>query len=406
MSAEPSESGERIAARWGRPAESFGSIEIAVVVLGDARSRLLGTAEAAGRAMRAWLAEELPAFDWSVTVRSVTKPDLPSPSEPVDLIRDTDVEAAAEGSDFTLVVTDRDLVARYQAYALGAPSRATATAVASTCRLLADGAEGRLAARLATLLLYLFARLNGLETGRADDDAAGRIESVVDLDRGLHLGEAGRRFLKDALRRISDPRVEEQSGGETWALRFYARALWETRREFLRALLRARPWLFPLHLSRLTTAALSTLLILLMTAEAWDLALRQSPWLVGGLSLAALVGTSTFVLHRQQLMIRRPAGRLTERRVLANVSTVAVVCLGFVATYLLLFAVTGGFAVVFFDRALIGGWAASTGGAIVPRHYLVMSGFVASLGIVIGALGASFEARSRFRHVAFIDEEI
>ncbi|MEX2632198.1 MAG: hypothetical protein WD341_19885 [Tistlia sp.] len=91
---------------------------------------------------------------------------------------------------------------------------------------------------------------------------------------------------------------------------------------------------------------------------------------------------------------------------LSNASTVAVVLCGFLTTYALLFAVTGGFAALFFERLLIAGWAAATGDAIEAGHYLVMSGFVASLGIVIGALGASFEARSHFRPIAFIDEEI
>jgi hypothetical protein len=34
-----------------------------------------------------------------------------------------------------------------------------------------------------------------------------------------------------------------------------------------------------------------------------------------------------------------------------------------------------------------------------------MAGFIASLGIAIGALGASFEEHQYFRHIAFIDEE-
>ena len=35
-----------------------------------------------------------------------------------------------------------------------------------------------------------------------------------------------------------------------------------------------------------------------------------------------------------------------------------------------------------------------------------MSAFVASVAILIGALGASFEEQHYFRHVIFVDEEI
>ena len=128
--------------------------------------------------------------------------------------------------------------------------------------------------------------------------------------------------------------------------------------------------------------------------------------LVTALGLLALGVTLPIVTVETLLLIRRRGWRLTERRVLANVTTVGVILFGFATTYLLLFAVTAGFAGLFFDRALVAAWAASTTAPIAARHYLLMGGFVASLGVVIGALGASFEARSHFRHVAFIDEEV
>ena len=40
------------------------------------------------------------------------------------------------------------------------------------------------------------------------------------------------------------------------------------------------------------------------------------------------------------------------------------------------------------------------------RHYLLLTTTVGSLGIVIGALEASFEQQHHFRHVVFVDEEV
>jgi hypothetical protein len=51
------------------------------------------------------------------------------------------------------------------------------------------------------------------------------------------------------------------------------------------------------------------------------------------------------------------------------------------------------------------GWAASLNGEIQAVHYVVLAAFVASLGLLIGALGASFEQHYYFRHVTYIDEE-
>jgi hypothetical protein len=61
--------------------------------------------------------------------------------------------------------------------------------------------------------------------------------------------------------------------------------------------------------------------------------------------------------------------------------------------------------VLFFQQPLIAGWAASLDGAVSTTHYLILSAFVASFGLLIGALGASFEQHYYFRHVTYIDEE-
>ncbi|MEX2632197.1 MAG: hypothetical protein WD341_19880 [Tistlia sp.] len=141
------------------PAEGFvGPIEVVLVVCGGAESGLMKTAGRSAERLRGILADALPAFDWRLTVRLLPRPEGDTSLEPADLIGDPAVAEAAEAGDFTLVVTDRDLVARYQAVALGAPSRAAASAVASTSRL---GTE-RVEARLTALCLHLLGRLNGL----------------------------------------------------------------------------------------------------------------------------------------------------------------------------------------------------------------------------------------------------
>ena len=51
------------------------------------------------------------------------------------------------------------------------------------------------------------------------------------------------------------------------------------------------------------------------------------------------------------------------------------------------------------------GWAASLGRPVGHDEVLAFAGFVAALGILVGALGASFEDQTYFRHVAYVDEE-
>jgi hypothetical protein len=160
-----------------------------------------------------------------------------------------------------------------------------------------------------------------------------------------------------------------------------------------------------LRLSRLTTAAISALLILLVTAEVWDVGMQQPPELVVGLSLGALGLTSLYILTRQRLLTRRHTRALSEQTVFTNMAITLVVLLGMLTTYGLLFTGALTLGLVFFPRQVITGWATSLQDTMHMVHYLVLAAFVASLSLLIGALGASFEQQHYFRHITYIDEE-
>ena len=161
----------------------------------------------------------------------------------------------------------------------------------------------------------------------------------------------------------------------------------------------------PLRLARLTIAALTTVLVLSMTAEAWELGLRQAWSTVAGLSLVALAATTVYVLLRQGLLLRRRHVGLSEQIVATNLTTVAIVAVGIVTTYACLLLITLLFCAALFDGAVVGSWAPTIDGPVRVAHYFIFAGFVSATGIMIGALGASFEGENYFRHITFVDEE-
>lgn len=84
---------------------------------------------------------------------------------------------------------------------------------------------------------------------------------------------------------------------------------------------------------------------------------------------------------------------MTEQIAVSNAAASLIVFSGMATTAALLFSLS-----------LIAGW---TGADTMPNrdNWLLMSGLVSSFGILIGALGASFEDSHDFRHVTLIDEE-
>jgi hypothetical protein len=323
-------------------------------------------------------------------------------------------ERQAKHWDFAFILTDADLISHYKPYALGAPSRSVSVAVMSTARLdpqstqsTATTEERRTAMsrRLYALALHLFGHLNGLPHHQDTQGCMYEPETVDDLDQMTHFTAAQVEQLTANLHEVADLRLEEEPTVRTRPFWFYVRGVWISRDGIMSAIIRAKPWEFPFRLTRLTTAAISALLLLLVTAEVWDVGMTQPASSVVSSSLFALLLTSTYILKRQRLLTRREASALSEQIVVTDISITAVVLLGMFTTYMLLFTGALGCSTLLFRRQVVAGWAVSLSGDIHAMHYVVLSAFVASLSLAIGALGASFEQHYYFRHITYIDEE-
>lgn len=337
--------------------------------------------------------------------------------EPSLLLRQAMEERDSKHWDFAFVLTASELVGYYSPYCFAALSRPLDAAVISMSlidpqalgiEVDQDSRVQRIARRLSRLMLHSIGHLSGLPRSDHPNDLLFHPPNASALDHMAALQpddvERARQHLMD----IADMRLEEGEGRALGYVSFSFRAAWINRYEVYEAIIAARPWEFPTRLSRLTIAAFSTLAILLMTAEAWDLALAQSHIRVFGLIGASLLVTTAYVVARQQLLVRR-GRRRSEQYVVTSLSAFGIVFAGMLSTWLTLFVVGLMLSHFLFPSRLVATWAAST---ITDTRMLDwtdrphMAVFVASLGLLIGALGASFESQHYFRHIIFVDEEI
>jgi predicted Zn-dependent protease len=403
---------DRVAREDPEPAADSRLIELGWLSDGGLSRSQREAVRAARDAVAKTLADAFPRFRWHLpVVPQAAMPVAPGPDEPATRLAEGVQERDARAWDFAFVVTPRDLQSYYKSYALAVPSRALAVGVLSLARLAAtddaeseDAAADVLSRRIAALALHLFGDLNGL-WHRDDPDAAMQAPRAVgDLDRERTFGAEELLQLARALSDVADLRLEETSKPPN-TLRFYLRASFERAGEIGSAVLQARPWEFPLRLSRLTTAAFSALFVLLVTAEVWDLGASQRPWTIGTLSILVVGATTAFILARQKLILRRARGHISEQAVVMNVSAALVVLLGMITTYVTLFGLTVALGLGFFGPELIARWAPTVESSGTLGPLLATAGLVASLGLLIGSLGASFEGHHYFRHVIYADEE-
>ncbi|GAB5535416.1 MAG: ATP synthase subunit alpha [Rubricoccaceae bacterium] len=367
--------------------------------------------------VRSALRRQLPDFAWTFPL--VRRRDLVSASEQVEPIMLLDAGATERrlgGWDFVLVVTAADLHAWTRPFALATPSQALDAAVLSLARLdlnphdrALDPTERTeiLSHRLAALTLHAFGHLNGLDH-EADPEAVMHApRSPADLDTSsLSFTDANRAEIEEEVADVADPRMEEETAFERLGdAAFALKAILLNWADVADTVLQIRPWRFPFQLSKLTTAAFSTLVVLIMTAEAWDLGTRQPVGLIVSMSLVAILGTSAYLVRKQALLASRLGQARSEQHVVQAVSILLALSLGMATTWALLFGTTMLLGSILFDGAIVDGWAANLGQPVGPGHRLVFSGFVAALGLLVGALGASFEDQTYFRHVAYVDEE-
>lgn len=346
------------------------------------------------------LSNHFPEFEWRqrLAERPASTPDR---ADTIDLL-DEGLRLLHERRwDFAFVVTGSEMP-RDASTPIAAVSRAMGVASLSIEQI---GSADERSGALLRMALHLFGDLNGL--AHAADPASIMFppgDPNADTTRS-EFAPAELRTLGQRLTEVADVRVEEDPRtrrADAW--RFYAHTVRVAWREVVRSVAQARPWELPARLPRLSAGAASALVILLLTAEAWELGQRQALGTIALLSVGCLALMSTFLIRRQNLLLR--STRRTERYAIANLTVVLVVALGLLTTYLVLFGV-----VVLTAHALVGeellvAWAPTLSGRPTTARVLAMSGFAATTGLVIGALGASFEGSAYFRRVAFVDEEV
>lgn len=159
-----------------------------------------------------------------------------------------------------------------------------------------------------------------------------------------------------------------------------------------------RPWRMVPKLSSAMAAALATGAFGVFYTSIWSMAdyLPTRRLIIISLLSIMIIG-SWLVLHNK--LWERPSGaRQKEKRVLYNLATLLTLLLATVLMYLVLFAIILAGALIIIDPAFL---AMQLDGEIGLREYVNLSWLSASLGMVAGAVGSSFDDEESVRRATF-----
>ena len=324
---------------------------------------------------------------------------------PLDFLEIGLAEKLERRIHFLLIITEVDLSSSTLAYTLALPSQLTNIGIVSTKRL-DPGFWGeapdpdRAADRLTALLLHTFGHLLNLRHSSQPTNVMYPLESVEDLDRMVGVAPEQLAEMRQALPREAHERVTR-----TGRPGFVLRVLFTDADAIGRAVVRANPVRLLTKMPTMMAAALSVIIVLLFSAETWDVASAVSVPQVVFFSGASFTAAA-FVLYRAfafDVLLSRDR-LLTE----STVVTAAATVLSLLATLVLLFLLFGGLMYVgiitVFPERLMETWP-TTDPATRTLDHLKLSLFLASMGVLAGSLGGRSDSRDLVRSVLFLTEE-
>ncbi len=346
-----------------------GLIEIGIVVAGTLDSVDRRASTLAIQQVDKFLARVLPEFNF--TFAHIHRPQLSGDGreEPSVLLQQAAEDRDTLHWDFAFVLTASELVGIYSPFCFAALSRPLDAAIFSLSlidpqTIDPDADEAiridRIGTRLSRMMLHALGHLNGLPPTDDPQNLLYRPTLAADFAAMESFNADQLDRQRNSLSEIADQRLEEESSGRPIYPLFVTKATWINRREIFEAIWGARAWEFPLRLSRLTIASVSTVAVLLMTAEAWDLGLSQAGTRIITLILLSLLLTTVYVVTRQQLLVRR-GRQISEQTVVTSASALGIVFFGMLVTWIGLLVVGLSVGLLLFQPDLIASWASSSG---------------------------------------------
>lgn len=349
------------------------------------------------RQLKEVLAKQFPSFSWQIDFvhrhRYAPKGSL----HPLPLLEMGVQEKIAQHWDYVIVAVPNELLARERIHTIGVPSSALETAVLSTAPLNRHDPD-RLTEQIIMLSLHLLGHVWGIE--HCHEGPMIPPEAPEELHYAP-FPPFQQEIIVDRLEEVADQRLEEQSQQWNSAI-FYWRAFWADPKSILIDIVGYAPWLLPFRMARLTAATAVSLLILLLTAEAWEIGVNLPPSrLILGTVSAILIATGFIFAGKNLGQISRDVGwreQLTRTRLVV----VGTILFGMVSLWLILFL----FSLMvgwLLPEEILSRWVQTgeVGRLMLFRH----AAFMAMLGVLAGALGGNLEEDVAIKARLFFDEE-
>lgn len=317
-----------------------------------------------------------------------------SPSEFLDAA----TQRMSEGPyDLVVVVTDVGLVSRKKNIVPGLSSSVTRTMVISLRKLSTTG-KGRsnllftsetIRSRGAFLFLHLLAQVFHL--GTTNLPTGGKKKPGFTSEQ--------KKIMQKKASKLPDRELKEGTALES--LIFHILMAFRHPKEVISPLFMNGSLFLPLSLPGLATAAVAPAIILVFTAEIWDVGLGMSNATATLFALVSIMLASFYLVNVQNLFLPKKEKRiLTEHLAVANTVIYLSIFLACIGLFLLVGLLMIILEFYVFPPDLMQTWPTLKTGKIGFEEKLRLAVFISTVGVTTGALAGGLEKRTVIQHLA------
>ncbi|MFC7230970.1 hypothetical protein ACFQMM_05210 [Saliphagus sp. GCM10025308] len=313
--------------------------------------------------------------------------------------------------DLILVVTDVPLVSSKERFVPGLASPLSRIAVVSTNNLRsAPRNEPRRSLEddavrwnTATLVVHLVGHM----LGARHRDADGGVMEPFQFDPDRRAVPPFDADVERYLHRIAAelPAAEARPRGPIARLVFHAASAVRNPGRILQALGNSRAPLLPLSLPKLSTAALTPTLVIVFSAESWDVGFHMTNVTAALFAAVSIFTATLYLLFVQNLSFPRKRHRIvTEHTALVNVTVFFVLLLAMVGLFGLVWAIILVIELVVFPPNLMSNWPSLEEPTVGFIDLVRTGAFISTIGVLSGALAGGLESRLIISHLALFPD--
>lgn len=314
--------------------------------------------------------------------------------------------------DVVVVLTDAPLRSNRERFVPGLASELSRVAVIST-RDLRRAPRGKPRRSLensavrwnaATLLLHLIGHVLGADHRIPD----GGVMAPFRFDPERRAVPRFDAAVEQHLERIAGevPEAASRSRDPVRRLVFYVETVARHPGEILRALIQSRAPLLPFSLPKLATAALTPTLVIVFSAEAWDVGFHMDNATAALFATASIVAAAVYLLFIQNLSFPRKSHRvITEHTALVNVTVFLILLFAMAGLFLIVGTIILAIELIVFPPNLMSNWPSLEDPTVDIVDMARTAAFISTVGVLSGALAGGLENRNVVRHLTLFRDK-